>query len=1015
MNQNLRDSALPPFVAHAALVLAAMATAGSASLGAHPRAPQDPKPATDVDEGGWSEELESGWRYLRQGKREAARMRFEEVLAGVEEDHEDDRPNAKERVRAHLGLARIERELGRYDDAKALVTAGRRVLDHPELDLELARILPRTGDYEGGIETLERASGKLALPSAEALEARVRRAYLLVRVGKREAADPIFEEIENLGKRQKLEDPGSKFWYAKALLGRGGANRLYEASQLLIEVTKKDPLFADAYVARGDLLFRVYREARGRPSGESEYKRVLQNCGEQEAALVALYRSRKENFLLESDKTDSYLRRALAVNPSSVPALTARGASLIDERRFGAARSILQKALTVNPRDVDALAEMSAVCHLLYRQKDEKVFRERVRAVDPSSVECDAVLGKHLVALYRFPDAIPVLNRATTEDPSHVGALLTLGRALLYSGRSEEGARVLDRTKELEKGFVNPWRENQLFLQKRVAETYEKVSIGNFEFKVHPSEKDVLVPYLSREYEAAWRRLGTKYGVIPDCKVQVENFQRFGDFSVRTVGFKGFGALGACFGCLITSVSPAASELRGQFSWKVTAWHEFAHVLHLQLSKARVPRWLTEGGAVFEEIALDPSFDRRMEREVYSALVTDRVIGVDELNKVFGGSQILLGYYQGGLICRHITKEWGFEKVVEIIRAYGEDLTTRQIFKKALGLTPREYDRKFRDYLQEKLGSYAIVPTVDEEALTELLQTVARQPKDVSARLRLAQCFEQRGNLIDCGQQLSALRSIDPDNGDALLLRAKMAARRNDLTSARRLLVEGFDKGGDDFDSRMLYATILEKAGRDDDALQQYAQAIACWPTCSVPGDGSPFVSRARIYRKKGDTEKAVDELSKYASIVGKDYEAQMELAKHWRKQGQVVRELRNLERARDIDPFDRALHERLAEIYSARKNPAEAAFCLGIAIAITPDKDRSRRVAGMPGAPAPKVAPDAADERKAVARLRVLRAEALVEAGDKTAAQDEARRALRDAESLDSGMRERAQKVLDS
>lgn len=959
-------------------------------------------------DGAYAGEIASGRSYLSRGRREAARSKFEEVLEGMEEEDEEDRPTPAERSLATLGLARIEREFGNYDEAAKRLAAARafgvRALT-PSIDLAKAKLARTVGKFDEAAKALRRALEASPRGSLRWFEASFRGAQLSALRGAREDAAKVYGEIEAAGKREPLREPLQKFWYAKALVELGGAQRLYEASQIFIEVSKALPRFAPAYLARGNLLYEVYRETAGQPSGESEYKRAIQNCGEQEDVLVALYRSRKDNYILERAKTEGFLTRALTLNSKSVPALVQRASSMIDDRRFGAARSILRKALGINPRDVEALAEMVVASKLLYREKDERDFRGRLLAVDPQSVLAEARMGAHLVALYRFADAIPVLQKVRQARPDYVPALLSLGRALLYAGRADEGAAVLEETKKIQAGFVNPWRKNQLLLQRRVDETYRRVSIGNFEFKVHPSEIDVLVPYLSREYERARKKLGTKYGVFPDCKVQVENFRRFGDFSVRTVGFTGFGALGACFGCFITSVSPVAPELRSKFSWKVTAWHEFAHVLHLQLSKARVPRWLTEGASVYEEIALDPSLDRRMEREVYSALVTDRVIGVRDLNRVFGGSQILLGYYQGGLICRHIARDWGFEKVVEIIRLYGEDKTADEVFETALGLSPDAYDKRFRGYLKDLLGNYTLVPTIDDAALESYSRRVLEKPKDKLARLRLAQGLEQRGNTVDAGQQLAALRTLDPNNGDALLLRAKMQLRRAP-ERARKLLSDGFAQGGEDFDSRMSYAQILERAGREKDALEQYALAIACWPTCSVSGNASPFVARARIFRKMGKREEAIDELSRYVSIVGKDYNAQKELAEHWKKEGQVARELRCRERMRDIDPFDRPLHERLAEIYAARGRHDEAAFCLKIAIAVPAEKDRAGAARLVQG----KVDED--KERAAAARLRVLRAESLRDAGRSREAKEVAARALRDEASLSSALAERARAI---
>ena len=70
---------------------------------------------------------------------------------------------------------------------------------------------------------------------------------------------------------------------------------------------------------------------------------------------------------------------------------------------------------------------------------------------------------------------------------------------------------------------------------------------------------------------------------------------------MRNLGLPGLvGALGACFGRVVSMDSPQA-KAPGTFSWQATLWHELAHVVTLQMSNQRVPRWLTEGISVYEE------------------------------------------------------------------------------------------------------------------------------------------------------------------------------------------------------------------------------------------------------------------------------------------------------------------------------------------------------------------------------------------------------------------------------
>ena len=78
------------------------------------------------------------------------------------------------------------------------------------------------------------------------------------------------------------------------------------------------------------------------------------------------------------------------------------------------------------------------------------------------------------------------------------------------------------------------------------------------------------------------------------------------------------GALGACFGRVVTLDSPRARP-PGKFNWEATLWHELAHVITLQMSKQRVPRWLTEGISVYEEQRARPEWGREMEVEFAEA------------------------------------------------------------------------------------------------------------------------------------------------------------------------------------------------------------------------------------------------------------------------------------------------------------------------------------------------------------------------------------------------------------
>ena len=115
----------------------------------------------------------------------------------------------------------------------------------------------------------------------------------------------------------------------------------------------------------------------------------------------------------------------------------------------------------------------------------------------------------------------------------------------------------------------------------------------------------------------------------------MEIFPDHDDFAVRNLGLPGMiGALGACFGRVVTLDSPRARP-PGTFSWQATLWHELTHVVTLQMSKQRIPRWLTEGISVYEEGQKRPEWGRDMEVTFAKAMDKGKVLRLSDLNAGF--------------------------------------------------------------------------------------------------------------------------------------------------------------------------------------------------------------------------------------------------------------------------------------------------------------------------------------------------------------------------------------------
>ncbi|MGB3966022.1 MAG: hypothetical protein WBO45_04780, partial [Planctomycetota bacterium] len=786
------------------------------------------------------------------------------------------------------------------------------------------------------------------------LQARHEMGEALAADGLRTAARALWQQNADAAPKDGL---GLAF-RGRSLWRLGGRKNLEAASAALVESMRVLPGRPEARITYALVSFAAFGEGRGFQSGEKDLKKVLDEFGDDEEALLAMYRIRSANMVLDGGKTERFLERVLERNPRCVPALVERAANVLDDRRYRDAAALLDEILVIDGNHRVALCHRAAAAWLLHERDEYQGFRARALAGDAGQADCDRILGDHLCALYRFADAVPFFTAANQVDPTDIPSLHGLAKCLIYTGDGKGAKERLLRAKELAQGINDPWRHNALAAQQLLDDQYTVAEHGDFVVQMNRQDAEVLSAYLVPVQLAAAEVLGAKYQWRPTAKVKVEVFQTWDDFSVRTIGFRGFTALGACFGPLITLVSPVDADLRLQdFMWEATAWHEYTHVLTLGLSKHRVPRWLTEGFSVYEERARDPAWERGMDRELFDAFHNRDIPPVHLLNRLFRGPRILFGYFQGGLIVEWIQQHHGFDKALALLTAFGEDLDTEEAFRKALGMPSSQFDLRFLDWVaREKLRGMKLLPRLDDAGMQRRSLDAARDKTDLQARVELANACLLRDNPVDAGRWLAEVLRQDPEHGPALLVRAELYRRRKDDAAATDCWRRGFAAGADDFDARIAFGRHLQAAGDTDGAIDQWQRAKACWPACTDQQQ-APELLLAKLYRDRGDRTEAQMEMKAYCRRTARAFQPRYTLAEFARDAGSRDEELRYLVECNRIDPFHRELHVRMGEAYEALGKQAEAAREFEVAAAVTPAADRRylQRGTTRPAADAPE------------------------------------------------------------
>ena len=111
-------------------------------------------------------------------------------------------------------------------------------------------------------------------------------------------------------------------------------------------------------------------------------------------------------------------------------------------------------------------------------------------------------------------------------------------------------------------------------------------------------------------------------------------------------------------------------------------WHELSHVYVLTATNHRVPRWFTEGLAVYEETAASPDWGDRLDpqaiarhqgQEAAAGRGTRSRLHPPHLSRA--GDRLL---FPGGQDLRFIAEKWGYDKLLAMIHDFADERDHRR-------------------------------------------------------------------------------------------------------------------------------------------------------------------------------------------------------------------------------------------------------------------------------------------------------------------------------------------------
>lgn len=586
---------------------------------------------------------------------------------------------------------------------------------------------------------------------------------------------------------------------------------------------------ADMEASWGDMLLEKHQAAEALRS----YRAALEADPAWVTAHLGLARAIPE--LADVDPAEGAAALAAAVklaasHPSVLIALVED--RLAEDDRTGATEA-LDRLAASRPGTPEEFAYRAALAYADGTTAGVDRWMGRARAANPFFGRGYRILGEQAARLYRFDDAAAFARQATEVDAEDPEGFANLGVYLMRTG-GEAAARTA-----LEQAFkVDPYNGNtyNMLASLDLVDGFETVTAGEFIFKFAKDEALVLKAYAVPLASQAYTAFASRYGFTPKGPILIEVFSKHDDFAVRTLGLPGLvGALGACFGRVITMDSPKARE-PGTFSWQATLWHEIAHVFSLQASNYRVPRWLTEGISVFEEHRYNKAWGRELALEFATAFSENRTFGVKGLPTAFQRPRDLaLAYFEASLLTEHLVSLNGDEGLRTLLAAYAGGAKDPEAFAKAFGKTVAEIDVSFKAFVEREYGALAramadarpVGERKGPQSIETLRALVGKTPGNYVAQWTLGQALLQDGDMAEAAAALEravALAPMGSGNTSPRALLAEIAVKQGDPAKARRELRELLTWDHDNLTAAQKLAAMAAEA--KDDANEAFALRV---------------------------------------------------------------------------------------------------------------------------------------------------------------------------------------------
>ncbi len=479
--------------------------------------------------------------------------------------------------------------------------------------------------------------------------------------------------------------------------------------------------------------------------------------------------------------------------------------------------------------------------------------------------------GEECLKSWQIEEASAIVDRLLSSDRENPYVQFFAGEVRFYEGRYQESLSFFQAA------LSNPHveksaREFYDFVGKiyETAGKFKEVKSEHFLFRYLEDKDAILVDYALPALEKAYQAVGRDLDYFPREPVLVEVFPDAESFcTVSTLTKEEIETSGTVAICLFNRVIITSPRLQPRgYQWLDTLNHEYVHYVIMKKSNNRVPIWLHEGVAKYEERRwlenTPPKLPVSLESLLAEAIEKDYFITFEQMHpslaKLKKKEDTALAFAEAFTAADYLVKRGGYPLLASVLDNIRNGKSAEDAVSAAVGVPFAEFEKNWLHDLKQKpfrrIHGIQILPTrlKESSSVVDDVESVAEiEVKD-------ARKYAVIGDLL----------------------------RREGLHGAAIVEYEkAFKKAGNispQLQNKLATAYIMDT---------QYAKAEEILKVALeyYPEYATTYLSLGELYQRKDEYETAVEYLS----------------------------------RANQINPFNPVIHKNLSLFYSKLNRPEDA------------------------------------------------------------------------------------------